>query len=304
MSSSDFFSIFLTIAPKLLLIGAIIWSLFSSPFAWWVSQFPAKGRLSRVGYVLLIWLIIVIVRVKLFVALLLKGVSLTKQIHAWGMFVRLVKCFVKSKTDTLVMGIISIVLSCDPKVNLDENKELDCESIVNDDSFIEGISSSGGELIKLMFCLTKGDQEYLDALLALFKKAKDDGILHIVYNFLLEALHKYDFSKIQKHFCMACIDISKMVMKFACKMNDVDLAERVVRLRQLIAVLSRSNVKHVGEKEITRIVDEFIECANAVIAKLYVIARMHTERVRCSSAKSHPESDNSVYGEKAPCLKK
>lgn len=266
MSLSDLISIFLTLAPKLLLIGAIIWSLLSSPFAWWVSQFPAKGRLSRVGYTLLIWFIIVIVRVKLFVALLLKGVSLTKQIHAWGMFVRLVKCFVRSKTDTLVMGIISIVLSHDPEENLDENKEFDCESIVNGDSFIEGISGSGGELIKVLFCLTKGDQEYLDALLTLFKKAKGDGISHIVYNFLIEALHKYDFGKIQKHFCIACIDISEKVMKFACRMNEVDLAERVVWLRRSIAVLSRSNVKHVGEKEITRIVDEFIKNANAVCA--------------------------------------
>lgn len=37
-----------------------------------------------------------------------------------------------------------------------------------------------------------------------------------------------------------------------------------------------------------------------VCAKLYVVARMHTERVRCSNVKSPTELDDSACGEAVP----
>jgi len=278
MTKIDIFGLVVTVAPKLLLCWAVIWSFLASPFAWWISGCVEKRWMSRLGLALVVWLIVIVSKVKLFFRLLFRGVMPWTQMHAWRLFERFVKCFVQCKTDTLIIGIASVLIGANEDKELEEkiDKEIDIgiDAVIKNEEYCHWCPVSMQNALKVLFSITPSDQLYLRNAVSTIKKVDKKKWYGELFNKIVDSAKKYDLIKLR----LTLLRVSKLVidklMNFACEQQMRDLAVKVVELRHLLRDLEKSDVRHVGEKRIARLIDDLTAKANAVGVLLYTECRL------------------------------
>lgn len=271
---SEYLNIISAVWPFVLTIGTVLWLFFASPFAWWTSGLVSKRLFVRSFLFLLFWIAIVIFKLQLLIRLLFRGIPPWKQWHAWRMFEKLTRCFIQGKKDTLLFCAMTMILCVDESKEKSEDITVDIDEVVNSAERGCVCPVSLTRVLRIIFCLTDGDREYLQSFFLLMKRNPCRAFWHGAFNALMDAAQKWDLIKARKNIFVVGNVIADKILEFACVDGEKELAEGVVKIRQRLRDLELSDVKYVGEKVICEMVDELSTEINDVGAKLYVVCKI------------------------------
>ena len=257
--------------PWALTAMAVVWSLMSSRLAWWLSGLLPLGVFKRLGLAVLLWAVIMIFRVYVFVRLLRRGVMPWTQIHAWRTFVKFVECYVENKSDAMIMAILAILPTCCRKEIKDE--EIDLYDLCSKDIFEGGCSVGVIKFLKIIFCTTQADQDYLAALMSLVEQKDGKTFCGKIINGIMDYLRKINLASVKSDFVLVFRMICEEILSFACKHKEREIAYNATRLLMLIGELSKS--KRRNKKSIENTIDDIAELMDLLIAQVYVFCRMN-----------------------------
>ena len=276
--------------PWALTFMAVGWSLLSSRLAWWLSGILPLGVFKRLGLALLLWAVIMIFRVYVFVRLLRRGIMPWTQIHAWRTFVKLVECYVENKSDAMIMAILALLpVCCREEI---KGMEIDLYDLCGKDIFEGGCSVGAVKFLKIIFCTTQADQEYLAALMTLVGQKDDEKFWGKLVNTCMEYLRKINLSSIKSDFVWVLRMICEAILSFACEHKEREMAYNATRLLMLIGELSKS--KRRSNKLIERTIDDIAKLMDVIIAQVYVFCRMNPKACPVKLLSYQPMSDPTI----------
>lgn len=281
--------------PWALTFMAVVWSLMSSRLAWWLSGLLPLGVFKRLGLALLLWAVIMIFRVYVFVRLLRCGVMPWTQIHAWRTFVKFVECYVENKSDAMIMAILAILQTCCREEIKD--KEIDLYDLCSKDIFEGGCSVGAVKFLKIIFCTTQADQDYLAALMSLVGQKDEKTFWGKIVNTSMDYLRRINLASVKSDFVWVFRMVCEAILSFACEHKEREMAYNATRMLMLIGELAKS--KRRNKKFIEHIIDDMAELMDVVIVQAYVFCKMNPKACSVKLLSYQPTSNPAVGDDSA-----
>lgn len=277
--------------PRMLLMGAFVWSLMSSGLAWWLSGKLARRWWWRCICALLLWLIVFLLRIVIFIILLVKGIMPWNQAHAWKIFTKLVECYIDHKQDTLMAILVSVLIQLpdeDGKKGERVNVESNIAKKMDDFTFGDlatGIKENDGllcdaamvEFLKILYSITPHDQDYMTALFSLLAKSKDDaGFVRKAIGGVFLLLSKINIMRVQSNLITIAKIIADSVIKIACGNNEREVAYECILLKQMIIDLGQTKIHSNSGDKISSKINKIAKQLNKVGAMLRIMIEFRT----------------------------
>ena len=279
-----FLNILCAVWPIIFCGAALLWSLLSSGFAWWLSGLLARRLWWRMILAGLLWLAIIILRAVISVCLLFKGIMLWNQAHAWKIFTKLIECYIDHKTDTLIAIVVSVLIQGHDDICAEHGAtESEIVKKIQDmrlKDLAEGIKKNDGllcdvamsDFLKILYSVTTHDQDCMVAIFSLLAKPKNDaGWIRKAVGQVSSLLGKINIKTAQDNLIKLSKILADNVTRIACDSGEKELAYECVRLKQMISELGRITIRSRNGNIICQNIDGITMQLNKVGAMLCVM---------------------------------
>lgn len=201
----------------------------------------------------------------------------------------------ENKSDAMIMAILAILPTCCREEIKD--KEIDLYDLCSKDIFEGGCSVGAVKFLKIIFCTTQDDQDYLAALMSLVGQKDGKTFWGKIVNVSMDYLRRINLTSVKSDFVWVFRMVCEAILSFACEHKEREMAYNATRMLMFIGELAKS--KRRNKKFIEQTIDDMAELMDVVIAQAYVFCRMNPKACSVKLLSYQPTSNPAVGDDSA-----